>query len=186
MLPAASPSLSDRTPPSDQALIAAIAEGDRGAFQLLYIRHAGRLLAAARRWTTDEQVAEDVLQDTFLAVWCKAAGFNAARGEVGGWLYTICRHKAHDVRRRAEPNESIDSADLSNQPMAGPLADSTDRLDLHRELHRLDRRQRDALRLAYFGGLTYAETAARLRIPLGTLKSRLRFGLRRLSERLSQ
>lgn len=156
-----------------------IAAGDREAFHGLYRRWAGRLLAVLRRQCSAPGEAEDLLQEVFLTVWRKAPSFDGSRGDVGGWLYVICRHRAIDRFRRRRPSEPLEDFDM-------PVADASPelRVDLEQALAHLEPRESIALKLAYFGGLTYEETARHLQVPVGTLKSRIRTGLRKMARRL--
>lgn len=170
--------------PSDASLLARIAEGDLEAFHTFYGRHAGRVLAYARHlgqrssrgYRTD--LTEDVVQEVFVAVWRRAASFRPDRGDPSGWLYTITRNKLVDHWRRqgetADLGEMDDSMFLMEEE-AGDL-----RVTLRQALARVAPDQRRAIEMAYFGGLTYEETAQRLALPVGTLKSRIRSGLKTL------
>ncbi len=165
---------------SDATLLARIAEGDLEAFQTFYGRHAGRVLAYARQLGHRGHCAdlvEDVVQEVFVAVWRRAASFRPDRGDPAGWLYTITRNKLVDHWRRqgetAEPGE-IDVLTLTE-------GDTEDlRVTVRQALTRVAPDQRRAIEMAYFGGLTYEETARRLDLPVGTLKSRIRSGLKTL------
>lgn len=170
-----------RTPETgeDVRLMSQVAEGDRDAFQCLYQRWAGRLLAVIKHQCQGVGDAEDLLQDVFLAVWRKAASYDRSRGDVGGWLYTICRHRTIDRFRRHRPSEPLESVEVP-VPAASPEL----RVDLEQALTHLEPRESVALRMAYFDGLTYEETAHRLEVPVGTLKSRIRTGLRKMASRL--
>jgi RNA polymerase sigma-70 factor, ECF subfamily len=162
---------------SDATLLARIAEGDLEAFQTFYGRHAGRVLAYARQLGRGADLVEDVVQEVFVAVWRRAASFRPDRGDPTGWLYTITRNKLVDHWRRqgetAEPGE-IASLALAEED-SGDL-----RVTMRQALARVAPDQRRAIEMAYFGGLTYEETARRLDLPVGTLKSRIRSGLKTL------
>lgn len=155
-----------------------IAGSDGDALEELYRLYSGRVLAFLRQLCRDPEVAEDLLQEVFLAVWRKAASFDASRGDVAGWVFTICRNKWIDCRRRRHPTAELDAMDYD--PPAP--AESRDlRILLDKAMLILSNAEREALRLAYFGGLTYEETALHLGLPLGTLKSRIRIALRKIS-----
>jgi RNA polymerase sigma factor (sigma-70 family) len=159
-------------------LLRRIAAGDGGALEELYRRYSGRVLAFLRQLCRDSEVAEDLLQEVFLGVWRKAATFDASRGDVAGWLFTICRHKWIDNRRRRHPVAELDAMEFD--PPA-PEESRDLRILLDKAMLILSTAEREALRLAYFGGLTYEETALHLGLPLGTLKSRIRVALRKIS-----
>ncbi|HEX7183882.1 MAG TPA: sigma-70 family RNA polymerase sigma factor [Thermoanaerobaculia bacterium] len=167
------------TEPGDTALLERIARGDIDAFQAFYQRHAGRVLAYARQLGRDQNLAEDAVQEVFVAVWRKAASFRADRGDPCGWLYTITRNKLVDLWRKAGETVEIDG--LKMQHLPGAAGGSGDLLLAMRQaLAQVAPEQREAIEMAYFGGLTYEETAERLQLPLGTLKSRIRSGLKTL------
>jgi RNA polymerase sigma-70 factor, ECF subfamily len=166
----------------DSDLLESIATGDLEAFHLFYRRHAGRVLAFARNLVHtpcgSRVPAEDIVQEVFLAVWRKAGTYRTDRGDALGWLYTLTRNKAIDGWRRidAEPH----AAGAPEIPETGEHGRGELRLILRQALARLRPEQREAIGLAYFGDLTYEETAGRLALPVGTLKSRIRVGLREM------
>lgn len=163
--------------PGASAWLAAVAEGDIAAFQRLYQRFAPALLAYARRCCREELLAEDVVQEVFVTVWQKARSYQPERGDVASWLFTIVRNKLIDHWRRTGSAGERGALDFEQLPArAEPRSDLL--LTLRKALDQVTPEQRTAIELAYFGGLTYEETAERLRLPLGTLKSRIRLGLR--------
>lgn len=168
----------------DENLLAAIARGDLDAFQTFYERYAGRVLAYARRVSRGATFAEDVTQEVFTAVWMRAATFRPDRGGAPAWLYTLTRNKLVDHWRRAggvvelEPLDHLQVA--ASDAEAGEL-----RLAVQQALARVPPEQREAIETAFFGGLTYEETASRLALPVGTLKSRIRLGLRAMRAALA-
>lgn len=165
--------------PGDTALLERIARGDIDAFQTFYQRHAGRVLAYVRQLSRSQNLAEDAVQEVFVAVWRKAASFRADRGDPCAWLYTITRNKLVDLWRKTGEAGEIDG--LRMQHLPGAIGGSDDLLLAMRQaLAHVAPEQREAIEMAYFGGLTYEETAERLQLPLGTLKSRIRSGLRTL------
>ncbi|MBI2840216.1 MAG: sigma-70 family RNA polymerase sigma factor [Acidobacteria bacterium] len=163
----------------DRTLLAAIAIGDRGAFQQFYSRHAGRVLGYVRQLTRNPALAEDITQEAFVAVWLKAASYQADRGDPAGWLFTITRNKLVDKWRRGDRDAETDGA-----PILAGLADPPNPIDvrvsLRQAMSHLTDDQRRMLEMAYYGGLTYEETADALRVPVGTLKSRMRAALGQL------
>lgn len=163
---------------SDGDLLGRIAEGDLESFQAFYALYAGRVLAYACQLSRRRDMAEDVVQEVFVAVWRRAASYRPDRGDPAGWLYTITRNKLVDQwRRLGDPQElgDLDALRLAEDEGAGEL-----RLTMRQALARVAPEQRRAIEMAYFGGFTYEETAQRLDLPLGTLKSRIRSGLKRL------
>jgi RNA polymerase sigma-70 factor (ECF subfamily) len=166
-----------QNPPGDAALLGGIATGDIEAFQAFYGRHAGRVLSYARQLSRQGDAAEDVTQEVFVAVWRRAASYRPERGDVTGWLYTITRNKLVDLWRRR--GETAELCELDER-LAGAAEPGDLNLSIRQALSRVAPDQRRAIEMAYFGGLTYEETARRLELPLGTLKSRIRSGLKTL------
>jgi RNA polymerase sigma-70 factor (ECF subfamily) len=162
----------------EEKLLRRIAASDGGALEELYRLYSGRVLAFLRQLCRDAEIAEDLVQEVFLAVWRKASTFDPARGDVAGWVFTICRHKWIDSRRRRQPTAELDA--MEYDPPA-PEESRDLRILLDKAMLALSGAERDALRLAYFGGFTYEETALHLGLPLGTLKSRIRVALRKIS-----
>jgi RNA polymerase sigma-70 factor (ECF subfamily) len=173
--------------PSDIELLQRIAAADREAFRLFYDRHAPQVLAYVRSLGRSRDASEDVVQEVFLSVWRKAATFRPERGDAPAWLYTMTRNKVVDLWRRL-PTGSDQSSEESLAGLAErPEADSrVVSISLRKAMADLKVEQRQALELAYFGGLTYEETAERLKLPVGTLKSRIRAGLALMREVLSE
>jgi RNA polymerase sigma-70 factor, ECF subfamily len=164
--------------PKDATLLERVAAGDLDAFHLFYERYAGRVHAYVQQLSRSREGAEDVVQEVFLAVWRKAASFRPERGDAAGWLYTMTRNKLVDGWRRAgQGAEAVEALDFQRLPAERPEATEL-LLTVRQALARVAPDQRRAIEMAYFGGLTYEETADRLNLPLGTLKSRIRTGLR--------
>ena len=175
---------------SDEALVALIARSDESALAELYDRIGGVAYGLAFRVLRDESLAEDAVQEAFLALWRSgAATFVPERSKASTWLLTLVHRRAVDLvrreeRRRAEPLESA----------AEPVVDSAETsawLRLERErvqaaLRLLPDHQREAIELAYYGGFSQSELAERLGQPLGTIKSRMFSGLSRLRELLDE
>jgi RNA polymerase sigma-70 factor (ECF subfamily) len=175
---------------SDEALVALIARSDESALAELYDRIGGVAYGLAFRVLRDESLAEDAVQEAFLALWRSgAATFVPERSKASTWLLTLVHRRAVDLvrreeRRRVEPLESA----------AEPAVDSAETsawLRLERErvqtaLRLLPDQQREAIELAYYGGFSQSELAERLGQPLGTIKSRMFSGLSRLRELLDE
>lgn len=166
--------------PADEALLRRIAAGDQSAFQAFYDRHAGRTHVVLSRLAGDLGAAEDLLQEVFLSVWRKAGSYRPERGEPLGWLYSIARNRVTDHRRRRSARPDGDAAEVPDSYAGSSGGDAELGAVVDQALDLLHPDQRAALRMTYFAGFTYEETAERLRVPLGTLKSRLRAGLREL------
>ncbi|HRI11154.1 MAG TPA: sigma-70 family RNA polymerase sigma factor [Nannocystaceae bacterium] len=170
---------------SDGELVAAIARGDSAALAALYDRHAALLLAVAAR-ILGPHAAEDLVHDVLVEAWQRAATYDPARGSVRAWLLLRLRSRALDRCRRNQrrPSEPIDrAAELGDPDVPDPL----NRLEQARArdaLGALTPNQREILELAYFTGMTMAEIAEHLGIPIGTVKSRTSAALGRLREAL--
>jgi len=168
--------------PSDPELIERIAGGDRQALAALYDRYAARLLGAGMHTLKQRRDAEDVLHDVFVEVWQQAGDYDPARGGVQAWLFLRMRSRAIDRIRLAGAKEAIECAMIDEVP-APDEEDVTlepDRRLVLRALHDLPAEQRIALELAYFSGLSGSQIAARLGAPVGTIKTRLALGMRKL------
>jgi len=176
---------------SDEALVALVARGDENALGELYDRVSRIAYGLAVRVLRDDRLAEDAVQEGFLAVWRSAAAYRAERAKASTWILTLVHRRAVDLvrreeRRRAEP--------LGEETVPGAVGETTDEaawLRFERErvqaaLRRLPDLQREALELAYYGGFSQSELAERLGVPLGTIKSRMFAGLARLRELLEE
>ena len=174
---------------SDEALPALVARGDEAALAELYDRFGRVAYGLALRIVRDANLAEDAVQDAFLAAWRTAISFDPGRGKASTWLLTLVHRRAVDVvrreeRRRAEP--------LDAEPAAvGAATDDSSELREQRQavqsaLAQLPPDQRQALELAYYGGLSQSELAERLGVPLGTVKSRMFTALAKLRDLLEE
>lgn len=168
----------------DDDLMLGVVRRDPVALLALYDRHGRVAFALAYRVLGDAQTAEEVVQDAFLLVWRHAASFDAALGEVRGWLLTIVHHRAIDARRRRGRREAV-GLDAVEWQLATPdvwaeVVRGLDRDEVRAAVAALPAEQRRAIELAYFEGLTHREIAVRTGAPLGTAKGRLRLGLGRL------
>jgi RNA polymerase sigma-70 factor (ECF subfamily) len=177
--------------PSDESLMQEIVEGQQNAIAALHERHARTLRRVIFQVLQDETEAEDVLQESFLQVWREAKSYTAALGKPLGWLVTIARRRAIDrVRRRAAYARAKDrfEAYVETEPRAWLRTHTTQdhathdiRHFLETEMKRLPVFQSEMLKLAFFAGLSHREIAAHTGTPLGTVKTRLELGLRKLS-----
>ena len=148
---------------------------------------SAKLFGICLRICGERQAAEDVLQEVYLTVWKRAAGYEPGRASPITWLATIARNRAIDWRRehlagRSAPLENAHNAADASPRQDDRLADLQEEARLHACLDTLEHRQREAIRAAFFGGRTYAELAAHADVPLGTMKSWVRRGLLRLRE----
>lgn len=174
-------------------LLARVARQDVEALRALYEALAAQALALAQRMLGNRVEAEDVLQDVFVDVWQRSGSFDPSRGSGRTWLLSIVRNRALDrLRRRAVAARALDrvGAEDDRLPMldAGPgeaLERSQERQRVATVLSGLSEAQQEALRLAYYEGLTQSEIAARIKEPLGTVKTRMRAALEKLARLMS-
>jgi RNA polymerase sigma-70 factor (ECF subfamily) len=168
--------------PSREALLQACARGDRGALRTLYAATAPQLFGLALSILRSRDLAEDVMQDSFILVWRHARKFDPHRGTAMAWLARIVRNQCFDLMRRRGRESPLDDAFMQSweDPAPGPAdltAISQDARRLWACLDELDEGPRKSMILAYYEGLTFAEVAGRVRVPLGTVKSWIRRGL---------
>lgn len=167
----------------DAELVAAMAAGDRDALSQLYERHAGLLLGLAMRIVRDRREAEDLLHDVFLEAWRSAKDFDPKRGRVRTWLAIRMRSRALDLQKSARVSRNAGDSGL-DALVDESLSASPDHARVRRALAELGPDQRKVLELAYFEGLSCTEIAARVEVPVGTVKSRIAAGLDRLRGQL--
>ena len=174
---------------SDEALVALVARSDEVALGELYDRFGRVAYGLARRILRDDALAEDAVQEGFLAVWRSAGRFMPERSKASTWLLTLVHRRAVDLVRREERRraEALDEREHA----AEVSSDEVVWLRYERErvqaaLARLPDQQREAIELAYYGGFTQSELSDRLGQPLGTIKSRMFTGLGRLRELLTE
>jgi RNA polymerase sigma-70 factor (ECF subfamily) len=175
---------------SDEAVVALMARSEESALAELYDRFGRVAYGLALRILRDEKLAEDAVQEGFLAAWRNAARFIPERGRAGTWLLTLVHRRAVDLvrregRRRAEPlREGVEPAPAESAEDDAWLRIERERVQT--ALRKLPDQQREALELAYYGGFTQSELAERLGEPVGTIKSRMFTGLARLRELLAE
>jgi RNA polymerase sigma-70 factor (ECF subfamily) len=173
-------------------LLDRIAAGDRAAFAALYDEFAPRAFRRIRAVLRDQSQSEEVMQEVFLEVWQQAARFDRSRGTVAGWILTRAHARAVDRVRSAEADRARDLRVGSRdyQPGYDTVAEDVElRFESERVIRamgQLSPLQREALALAFAGGLTHVEVAERLHVPLGTVKSRIHDGLRQLRRTLGE
>ena len=178
----------ERDSTSDEQVLEAVGHGDHDALGVLYDRFGRLAYGLAFRILRDQALAEDAVQEAFLAVWRSADAYKRERAKPSTWILTVVHRRAVDLvrreeRRRGEPLES------APEPASGPADEDVAlrerRAAVQAALTELPGDQRQALELAYYGGLTQSELAERLGVPLGTVKSRMFAGLGRLRELLT-
>jgi len=174
---------SSPTDEADRVVLARLADGELDALEDLYDRYKTMAYSIAYRITNDATLAEDVVQDAFLGAWRNAARYIEGRGSVKTWLLSIVHHRAIDAVRRRRPTSELPDLELP-PPAAFTLPDVwaevaaiLDAETVRAALGALSDVQREAIELAYFGGMTQQEIADRTATPLGTVKSRMRLGL---------
>ena len=177
----------------DESSLRRLASGDQAAAARLYDRHVRPLYSLILRILGNETEAEDVLQEVFAQAFCQASRYDARRGAVAAWLLTIARSRAIDRlrARRTRVEARTGEQTLGEMPDAQPDAASTmldeERSRLVRQaLGELPMLQRMAIELAYYEGLSHSEIAERLEQPLGTVKTRIRLGLLKLRDVLTE
>jgi RNA polymerase sigma factor (sigma-70 family) len=174
---------------SDEALVALVARGDDVALAELYERFGRVAYGLALRVVRDTSLAEDVVQEAFLAVWRSAGRFVAERAKASTWILTLVHRRAVDLVRREQPRraEPLEAApQVSSETTEDQAWLRLQQTRVREALRKLPDQQREALELAYFGGFTQSELADRLGEPLGTIKSRMFSGLARLRELLAE
>lgn len=171
----------------DAALAIAVAEGDRDALESVFQKYGGAVKTMANRVLRNETLAEDVVQDVFVSFWKAPHKYDSNRGTLRTFLVTLAHRRSVDTVRSEEarfkreekvPDDVVPSID--EEVWARTLSDS-----VRQALEGLNAGERDAISLAYFGGLSYVEVAERLGSPEGTVKSRIRSGMRKLSVALA-
>ncbi len=167
------------------ALIERIAQGDQQALRALYDRYAGLVNGLALRVLHDPADAEDVVQTVFIQVWRQADRFDARRGAPEAWIHVLARTRALDhLRRRTQRREEQEEEDGPDS--AASPSSIVHQLSVREALARLPERERRALELAYYEGLTQMEIAERLQTPVGTIKTRIRSAMIRLRRDLGR
>jgi RNA polymerase sigma-70 factor, ECF subfamily len=174
----------------------AIARREIRALEDLYDRYSALVFSVAFRVLRDNQLAQDVGQEVFLRVWRQPTSYDPARGRFVSWLMSVTRNRALDELRKVtrrlrsedqddDPVSGLATADRLDDPALGAeLAEQ--RVAVRAAMTRLPPEQRRVIELAYFGGLTQIEIAERTGDPLGTVKTRVRLGMRKLRESLAE
>jgi RNA polymerase sigma factor (sigma-70 family) len=178
----------DAADTTDERLLAGVASGDEAALGRLYDRFGRVAYGLALRVLRDERLAEDAVQEAFLSVWRQAASFRPDRATAQTWVLTFVHRRAVDLVRREERRRA-DPLEAGVEPATASAADDAElrrrRETVQRALAQLPDEQRRPIELAYYGGFSQSELAEQLGEPLGTIKSRMFTGLKRLRELLS-
>lgn len=172
---------------TDEALMLALAKGRADVLSALYDRFGRLAYALAYRMLSDEAAAEDVVQEAFVSAWRNAPSFDSARGSARAWLLTMVRNRCIDVLRGPRrPSKLDDLAEVvpAADDVLAEVLHAIQAQDVQVALGRLPEEQRTTINLAYFGGMTHAQIASHMRVPLGTVKGRMRLALEKLRELL--
>jgi len=181
--------------PQDEELLRRVGAGDDQAFRELFGRYAAVAHALAFRLVRQAQVAEEIVQEAFLAVWRNPGRYDGARGSVRSWLMGTVHHRAVDAVRReqAQRRRAEQASGLGPGIVEDPIDDVLAAIDLPRErklvrsaLGELPEEQRDVIQRMYFEGLSQSQIAERTGLPLGTVKSRTLLAMRRLRAHLGE
>jgi RNA polymerase sigma factor (sigma-70 family) len=176
----------DSTRSQLSAALVRVAGGDRAALRIVYQDTSAKLFGVCLRILKDRGEAEDVLQDIYVTVWRKAGGFDPGRASPITWLVAIARNRSIDrlrasaTTRRMEPIESAEDVHDSAPGALDQVAAGQEHARLAGCLGELEARHSAAIRSAFLDGATYEELAARMSVPLGTMKSWIRRGLLKL------
>lgn len=173
-------------PPTDEAVVRAIAGGDQESLRVLNQRYGHALAAVAERMLGDRADAEEVAADVLWQAWRQAGAFDSSRGSVGAWLMMLVRSRSIDrLRARAartlrdDPAEPVDSPDASLE-----IHSNQQRRVVQAAIATLEDNERSVLEMAYYSDLTQSAIAERTGLPLGTVKSRIRSAMIKLREGL--
>ncbi|TXE16551.1 RNA polymerase sigma factor [Psychroserpens burtonensis] len=167
----------------EQQIVELLANGDKKALNLLYENYSDSLYGVILKVTINEELAQDALQETFIKVWKNAKKYDSKKAKLFTWLYRIAKNTAIDKLRsfnnRFEKEVQIDKSNVYILPTANL---NQDVLDLKEHVARLDEKYQIVLKALFFEGMTQQEASDGLDIPLGTIKSRLKIGLRELKK----
>jgi len=168
----------------EEALLARTGRRDAEAFERLFDRYSAAVYSLALKMLRDPQAAEEITQEVFIAIWRGAGDFDPQRGSARAWILSLAHHKSVDAVRRhrlrvTEPIAETITAD-ADADVAGEAMRGVESARIRKALETLSDGQREAIVFAYYGGYTQQEIAERLRLPLGTVKTRIRDGMLRL------
>jgi RNA polymerase sigma-70 factor (ECF subfamily) len=177
---------------ADEDLVPLMARGEARAFEAIYERHSGAAYSLAYRMVGTRASAEDVTQEAFMNLWRSGAHYDRRRGSVRTWVLGIVHHRAIDALRRASVHSRRRSEDeTAAERLAAPervdedVARRDEAATVRAAIDHLPPDQVKVIELAYFGGFTHVEIADMLDTPVGTVKGRMRLGLKKLHEALA-
>jgi RNA polymerase sigma-70 factor (ECF subfamily) len=167
---------------AEDALLVRVGQKDSRAFEDLYDRYGGAVYSLAVKMIRDRQTAEEIAQEVFLAVWRGARDFDPARGSARSWILSLAHHKSVDAvrRQRLRTTEPLSDTTTAETDVAQDALRGVTGTEVQHAHASLSDGQREAIVFAYYGGYTQQEIAKRLRVPLGTVKTRMRDGMLRL------
>jgi len=177
-------------PAVNDDLLARVALGDQAAFAELYDNMAPRVLGLVKRLLRDHAQSEEVTQEIFLEIWQNATRYDSSKGGASGWILTMTHRRAVDRVRASQASRDRDVkigvrdyvSEYDNVSETVQVRMESERVE--KAMLRLTELQRQAVTLAYYGGLSHSEVAEKLSVPIGTVKTRLRDGLIRLRDEL--
>ena len=180
----------DLRPSTPDELLTRVAGGDQLAFAELYDQTAPRVLGLVKRLLKDHAQSEEVTQEVFLEIWQTATRFDTARGSASSWMLTMAHRRAVDRVRASQAGRDRDlrigvrDLDTDFDSVTESVEIRIEHERVERALGRLTELQRQAVKLAYYGGLSHSEVAKLLDVPIGTVKTRLRDGMIRLRDEM--
>jgi len=167
----------------EQHIVSLLKEGDKRAITLIYENYSNALLGVISKVTNNDALAEDALQESFVKIWKNAKKYDSSKAKLFTWMYRICRNTAIDKLRshNLKFDKEVQIAD-SNVYKLATSGINPNTIDLKQHLASLDLKYQTVLNALFFEGMTQQEASEELNIPLGTIKSRLKIGLRELKK----
>lgn len=170
---------------NDKHLIQQLQHKDERALALLYDKYAGAIYSVILKMIKDEGQAQNLLQDTFMTVWDKAASYDANKGRFYTWVYRIAKNKVLNVLRKTDPLIQTDDFSVYDNKEDAIGIDS-EYLELNGAITQLETHHKEAIELVYFKGMTHREAHLAMDVPLGTFKSYVRQALKQLRDRYAK
>jgi len=178
---------------ADEELMELVGRGDARAFEAIYDRHGGPAFSLAYRMVGNRTIAEDITQEAFLSIWRSRLRYQRDRGSVRTWVLGIVHHRGIDALRRnlvhERRRESAEGIEERHEAAERPELEAERREEartVRAAIEELPDQQSQVIELAYFGGFTHTQIAEMLKMPVGTVKGRMRLGLEKLRRTLSQ